>query len=82
MSFDNTFLLLDDPVIFNTEHYNLQMKCSINYLQLYTPDHRQSIAIEPMTAEPNAFNSGNGLSILNPTEHFNWQINLKIDTHV
>ncbi|QQS50613.1 MAG: aldose 1-epimerase [Bacteroidota bacterium] len=27
-----------------------------NYLQLYTPDHRQSIAIEPMTCLPNAFN--------------------------
>ncbi len=27
-----------------------------NFLQLYTPDQRQSIAIEPMTCLPNAFN--------------------------
>ncbi len=37
-----------------------------NYLQIYTPDDRKSIAIEPMTCEPNAFNSGNGLITINP----------------
>jgi len=32
-----------------------------NYLQLYTPKDRKSIAIEPMTCIPNAFNNGRGL---------------------
>lgn len=37
-----------------------------NYLQIYTPDHRQSIAIEPMTCIPDAFNNGTGLIELAP----------------
>jgi aldose 1-epimerase len=33
----------------------------LNYLQLFTPPHRKSIAIEPMSCNINAFNSGAGL---------------------
>jgi len=41
-----------------------------NYLQIYTPPHRKSIAIEPMTCIPDAFNNKEGLIILSPSESF------------
>jgi len=47
-----------------------------NYLQIYTPPHRKSIAIEPMTCAPDAFNNGQGLIVLSPLEgiNLNWGI--------
>lgn len=41
-----------------------------NYLQLYIPADRQSIAIEPMTCAPDALNNGMGLITLEPGEKF------------
>ncbi len=38
------------------------------FIQAYTPPDRQSIAIEPMTCAPDAFNNKNGLIILKPKE--------------
>ena len=37
-----------------------------NFLQIFTPPHRQSIAIEPMTCNIDAFNNHDGLVILTP----------------
>jgi len=37
-----------------------------NYLQVYTPPARRSIAIEPMSCAPDAFNNGDGLIRLEP----------------
>lgn len=39
---------------------------SYPYLQLYTPPHRQSIAVENISAAPDAFNNGMGLLVLQP----------------
>jgi aldose 1-epimerase len=39
-------------------------KGRFNYIQVFTPPHRQSIAVEPMTCAGNAFNSGDGLVVL------------------
>ena len=39
---------------------------SYPYLQVYTPDHRQSIAIENLSAAPDAFNNRMGLVTLEP----------------
>lgn len=39
---------------------------SYPYLQIFTPDHRQSIAIENLSSAPDAFNNGMGLIILEP----------------
>ena len=39
-----------------------------NYLQVYTPKTRQSIAIEPMSCAPDAFNNSKGLIRLKPDE--------------
>jgi aldose 1-epimerase len=38
------------------------------YFQVYTPPHRQSIALEPMTSMTDAFNNGNGLVRLAPSQ--------------
>lgn len=45
-------------------------KGKYNYTQLYIPPDRQSIAIEPMTCAPDAFNNGMGLQTLAPGEAF------------
>ena len=49
-----------------------------NYLQVYTPSDRKSMAIEPMTCAPDAFNNKFGLIILAPQEttEFSWGVNL------
>ncbi len=41
---------------------------SYPYLQVYTPPHRNSIAIENLSAAPDAFNNGMGLKVLAPAE--------------
>ena len=41
-------------------------KGKLNYLVCYTPTRRDSIAIEPLTANVDAFNNGEGLAILDP----------------
>jgi aldose 1-epimerase len=45
---------------------------SYPYLQIYTPPHRKSIAIENLSAVPDAFNNNMGLKVLAPgtTESF------------
>ncbi|MBW7838700.1 MAG: aldose 1-epimerase [Chitinophagaceae bacterium] len=50
--------------------YELQIYPSASYpiLQIYTPDHRQSIAIENLSGQPNAFNMGNGFLTLEKSE--------------
>jgi len=42
-----------------------------NYLQIFTPPSRTSIAVEPMSCATNAFNSRDGLTILKPGAFFN-----------
>ena len=41
---------------------------SYPYLQIYTPPHRKSIAIENISSLPDGFNNGIGLKILSPGE--------------
>lgn len=45
-------------------------KYKYNYVQIYTPPDRNSIAIEPMTCAPDAFNNQKGLIVLSPLENF------------
>lgn len=45
-------------------------KGKYNYLQVFTPPSRASIAIEPMSCATNAFNSADGLTILKPGAFF------------
>lgn len=49
-------------------HQQIQLEiypqASYPYLQIYTPDHRQSIAIENLSSAPDGFNNGMGLKVL------------------
>lgn len=49
-----------------------------NYCQIYTPPGRRSIAIEPMSCAPDAFNNNRGLIVLQPDEvvSFQWGVSL------
>jgi len=49
-----------------------------SYVQIYTPENRESIAIEPMTCIPNAFNNGKGLIKLNTSEKIAVSFKLKV----
>jgi aldose 1-epimerase len=57
-------LVLRDPV----QKIQLEIRPSESYpyLQIYTPDTRQSIAIENLSSAPDAFNNGMGLVTLEP----------------
>ena len=48
------------------------------YLQLYTPDHRGSIAIENLSAAPDCFNNKMGLHILQPQEVWNLETSYQL----
>jgi len=76
-SFDSCFELNTDVtpaevVIYNKNKnfgYKLWQETGdqkYNYLQVYTPPTRKSIAVEPMTCTPDAFNNKNGLITLAP----------------
>ena len=51
---------------------------SYPYLQIYTPDHRNSIAIENLSAVPDTYNNGIGLTILLPKEKANFTTSYNI----
>ena len=72
---DNCFQLSDSPgwaeVILSGEKGRLRYAQEtgagkFNFLQVFTPPHRQSVAIEPMTCNIDAFNNGMGLIRLAP----------------
>lgn len=50
-------------------------------LQLYTPEHRQSIAIENLSGPPNAFNLGMGFITLNPGHKTTFETTYRIQLY-
>ncbi|MCO6497416.1 MAG: aldose 1-epimerase [Chitinophagaceae bacterium] len=60
--------------------YELQIFPSRSYpiLQIYTPDHRRSIAIENLSGQPNAFNMGDGYLTLQAGEQATFETAYKI----
>ncbi|MFD2573200.1 aldose 1-epimerase [Spirosoma soli] len=54
-------------------------KDKLNYLVCFTPPRRDSIAIEPLTANVDAFNNGDGLTILNPGDTLSGTIWVRLD---
>ena len=72
---DNCFLLNENNnpacILKNTKSgltLTIQPDRSYPYLQVYTPEHRNSIAIENLSAAPDSFNNKIGLTILNAGE--------------
>lgn len=64
---------------------SLAMDAAYGYVMVFTGDtlgdparRRRALAIEPMTAAPNAFNSGDGLRVLDPGDTFacEWSLEL------
>jgi aldose 1-epimerase len=73
--FDNCFLLnntTEPGCIIEDIQNKLRLKISplenYPYLQVYTPPHRKSIAIENLSSAPDAFNNKIGLITLQPSE--------------
>lgn len=48
------------------------------YLQLYIPDQRDSIAIENLSAAPDAFNNGMGLTSLTAGDHIDYETVIRL----
>ncbi len=75
---DDCFLVNKPETTFTTDSYKIDMRFTSqtkeSFLQVYTPDTRDCIAIEPMTCAPDCFNNKNGLLTLRPSETFDWQI--------
>jgi len=57
----------------NGEKLMIWQHPDMRWLQIFTPEDRSSIAIEPMTAPSNVFNHGRGLKVLAPKE--DWEVN-------
>lgn len=73
--FDNCFVLknINEPACIIEDIKNklrLEILPTENYpyLQVYTPPHRSSIAIENLSSAPDAFNNKMGLIVLKPSE--------------
>lgn len=76
---DNAFQLTDKNIKFSTDTYQLKMIVpDKNYLQLYTPPNRNSVAIEPMSCISNAFNNEIGLQTLKAGQEYSWSVELEI----
>lgn len=79
---DNAFAVPHEPEGVTTVLHSPRQQVSLHvwqsqafpYLVVYTPGRRDNIAIEPLTANVNAFNTGEGLHVLNPGEELNGQI--------
>jgi len=54
---------------------------AFNFMQIYTPPDRQSLALEPMTNEPDVLNNHRGLILLKPGEklNLNWGASYNIE---
>lgn len=68
--------LIDHTVRF--ENIELFMDESMNFFQSYTPDDRMSIALEPMSCAPDAFNNNLGLIALAPQESISHKFGIKL----
>ena len=70
---DDCFILESKTILFITPSYILELKTSEDdcFLQLYTPPHDNTIAIEPTTGVSDSFNNGVGLKTLAPHETYN-----------
>lgn len=82
-TFDDGFSLWEPNCSLETTDYSITLifdTGSEPYLQVYTPDHRQSIAIEPMTCVTDALNNGIGLEALDPGESYQWSVKMKVRT--
>lgn len=83
-SFDTGFVLNSPTITYETPDYQLKVAMGHEeghqFVQLYTPSHRQSIAIEPMTAATDCYNNHWGMKELFPQKSYGttWLIEANI----
>lgn len=78
--FDDCYKLINNNVVYKTDDYELKLSSNSknNYLQIFTPNNPNLVAIEYMTAPPNCFNDCIDLMQLEPSKEFSttWGIQL------
>ena len=81
---DDCFYLDSNLVFFATPNYQLELSslASTNFLQVYIPPKKQTIAIEPLTGISNSFNNEIGLQVLKPNEKYTNTWQLKVNTNL
>jgi aldose 1-epimerase len=83
---DNCFLVQNEKNLPACEIFNPFNKLKVSffpgadypYLQIYTPPHRKSIAIENLSAAPDSFNNKMGLTILSPGNSQSFALQYKV----
>ncbi len=81
-TFDDAYSLNRSECLFQSKSYNLKLDFDYpegTFLQVYTPPHRKSIALEPMTCVANSFNNKIGLKELLPGTSDSWCIHLDLN---
>jgi aldose 1-epimerase len=79
---DNAFVVIPDSEGVTTILHSPAQQVGLHiwqdqtfpYLVVYTPGRRDHIAIEPLTANVDAFNNGEGLTVLEPSEELRGEI--------
>ena len=85
ISLDNCFVLdknIEQPkCILKGKQLALSIipAASYPYLQIFTPDHRENIAIENLSAAPDAFNNKIGLQMLQPNKEYQFKTSYQIE---
>ncbi len=90
VEFDTGFKLLEDEVFVEVDLYSPKQDVTLkitqstgenqyNYLQIYTPPHRQTIAIEPMSCATDAFNNGWGVIRLKAGDTFSLAYGISLE---
>jgi len=74
---DTCFCELNENIA-KFENIELWMDESMNFFQSYTSDDRMSIAIEPMSCAPDAFNNELGLTTLKPNEEISFHFGVRL----
>ncbi|WP_439505251.1 aldose 1-epimerase [Sediminibacterium sp.] len=80
---DNSFeLAANGKCLLSNDQFQLKVIPDENYpiLQVYTPDHRNSIAIENLSGAPDNFNNGIGLLMLSPNKEYQFKTSYQITT--
>jgi aldose 1-epimerase len=78
---DNSFELAPNgKCILSNDHLQLEVVPDQHYpiLQVYTPEHRNSIAIENLSGAPDNFNNGIGLLMLLPNKQYQFKTSYQL----
>jgi len=77
---DDCWILNSNAIKFKTPKYDLVINSSVenNFLQVYTPPNKNTLAIEPTTGVSDSFNNNIGLQYLKPNQSYTitWGLNI------